>query len=358
LWSEAESLQKLETAMRAHGRAFDGLAELLRKKGRLCVVIGNHDLDFAWPAVQARLRERLGNPDREQLRFTIGEERFKGVVIEHGYSFTPENCPKDPKRFIHTWAEDSRQYLERVWGTDFMLQFYNDLERTHPFADNVKPMISVLYHGLKNRWVGGTELVRLLVFLRRRGLPWSAIASSVLSNERIDATTLAGALEEDQWKAAFIERLQSDPSFEKELERAVVQLSPADRAVLAHEGTVRTELDQGELVGEAPGQVMGIFRDGRERRAAKRWLAERDVTHVVFGHTHVAVDGDLDGRLFNTGTWLPHLDLADEGVRGKIKRHGLTLEMLNERSLYTAERLAVRIIEEPQLASRVELIRV
>ena len=77
----------------------------------------------------------------------------------------------------------------------------------------------------------------------------------------------------------------------------------------------------------------------------------------MFGHTHDIVDGELDGRLFNYGTWLPSLNLADAHVRAKIAASGLTQDMLKDRSLYTVVRRAVRIDADPSgYAAHVRLV--
>src|SRR5262245_15490410 len=182
LWTEESSLQKIQTAAQAHPECFGTLRRFVERGGKLQIIIGNHDLDFAWPAVQDYVRSTLlANPPNDALGFTLTAERYHGVLIEHGHAFTPENAPRDPSDFIHEWPTpgghitgSTKRYLERVWGTDFLLSFYNAFERTHRYADKVKPTLSVLYHGIKNRWIGGNELVHLIVFLKflkRGGVP-------------------------------------------------------------------------------------------------------------------------------------------------------------------------------------------
>jgi len=356
LWDEAASLVKLEAALAGHRAAFAGVARFLARGGRLQILIGNHDLDLAWPTVQRRLRAALGDPGPERCAFTIGAIQYHGVHIEHGYQFTPENCPRDAERFIHDGPEPGRRHLERVWGTDFMLQFYNQLEHDHPYADNVKPMISIVWHGLKNRWIGGRELVRLLLFLKRRGLPWKAIVDSVLTpTPPIDPGTVAGSFADPTWQRAVAERASSDPAFVAELKQGFAELDDRERAVVAaHE---QVQLADGRLSPPgAPPATLGLFRDERERRAGKDRLSRPGVTAVVFGHTHTVIDGELDGCLFNHGTWLPHLDLAAAVVREKIDRHGLTLDMLKDRGMYKVERRAVRIDVEAVHRARVALV--
>jgi UDP-2,3-diacylglucosamine pyrophosphatase LpxH len=362
LWHEDASVEKLEHALAAHPACFDALGRLLSSGAKLRILIGNHDLDLVWPRAQARLRGALGQPSAEALRFTVGIEEYHGVVIEHGHACTPENCPADAANFLHSWTDASghtRDYLERVWGTDFMLGFYNELERRHAFADNVKPMASVMFHGLRAGWVGGRELVRLVVFLKRRGVPWRGIASSVLDDHAppVAQDVLVG-IAEDAWRGAVIERVTGDPEFVTEVERALAELPAEDRRLVAEREPAAIELEEPDLGHVRGGAVLGLFRDAREERAAAAWLEMRAITAVVFGHTHAIVDGGLRGRLFNPGTWIPHLDLENPAVRERISTEGLTLDMLNDRNLYVTDRRAVHLVPRGDDPTEVKLVEI
>lgn len=246
-----------------------------------------------------------------------------------------------------------------MWGTDFMLQFYNDLERTHPYADNVKPMQTVVWHGLRNGWLGARELVRLFVFLKRRGIPWAGLATSLL-DEPVPLTpaAAAAAFDDPAWRQAVLDRARQDPAgFKAELDAAVAELEPDERRLATAPAKVELDTDGATGAAPAPSATLGLFREDRELRAGRDRLAAPGVTHVVFGHTHDIVDGELGGRLFNYGTWLPSLNLKDAHVRAKIEAHGLTLDVLKDRSLYAVERRAVRIDADPSgYAAQVRLV--
>src|SRR5262249_18123825 len=285
-----------------------------------------------------------------------------GVVIENGHSCTPENCPKDAASFVHTWTDaggHTRDYLERVWGTDFMLSFYNDLERKYAFADNVKPMASVMFHGLRAGWVGGRELVRLVVFLKRRGVPWRGLASSILDDAPPPvANDVLVGIAEDAWRGAVIQRVTDDPEFVSQVEHALAERPAEDQQLMAEAEPAAIEIEDPDLAHERGGAVLGLFRDAREERAARSWLKMGSITAVVFGHTHVIVDGGLDGCLYNPGTWIPHLALQTPAVREKIKAHGLTLDMLNDKSLYVTERRAVHLVPDGNNRTKVKLLSI
>ena len=369
LWPEPASLQKLEVALAAHAGFFAGLRTFLARGGHVRFIVGNHDLDMVWPKVQVRMWQALGEPPPERLAYDMGAHRFHGVHVEHGFEFTPENCPRDPRAFCYP-GPDGQLYLERVWGTDFMLQFYNQLEREHPYADNVKPMMTVAWHGLRKGWIGGRAVVRMLLFLKGRlgqpgvsTLPWAGLAGAALAEPPpLTPAAAANAFDDPAWRQAVLDRARAEPAaFKAELDAAVAELERDERHVATAPKKVeavdpRAGGDGAGGTGAAGGASLGLFREDRELRAARDRLAQPGVTHVVFGHTHSVVDGELDGQLFNYGTWLPSLDLASPHVREKIARDGITLELLKDHRLYKVDRRVVRIDADPRYAAKVRLV--
>ncbi len=359
LWTEEASLAKIRAAVTAHPVCFDALARFAAE-GKLRILVGNHDLDLAWPGVQDAVRGTLGDPAADRLRFTIGAETYHGVHIEHGHAFTAENSPDDPESFIHRWpaaeAPAPELYLERVWGADFVLSVVNHLEREFPFADKVKPRLTLVYYGLRNGWVSGRQLVRLLLFLKRRKVPREILFSAVAAAPEPDFQSVVDSFGSAPWRSAIRDRGLAEPRFSDQVEAAIRDLSPADRQILAR----RVEIDVGAPQPAEASEVraLGLIRDRREVRAARDRLARPGVTHVVFGHTHGAVDGELDGALYNPGSWVPHLNLRSPDVRQKVERDGVTTEVLQDRSLWRVERRAVHIRPDSAYRARVELIEV
>jgi hypothetical protein len=343
LWDEKTSLQKLEKVVDAHPICFVALQAFIRTGGSLTLIIGNHDLDFTWPAVQERLRFILGRAGSESLRFIVGASEFHGVHVEHGHEFTPENCPRDPRSFFH--EEGGRVFIERVWGTDFMLRFYNQLETTHPYADKVRINSRLLWYAIKGRLITITDIVRLLVFLKGRGLPWRGIASSALgTGGTVEPGMLTSSFADPEWQEAVRSRLLDDPSCLAEVSAAVAQLSPSERSTLNRQFTV--SMPAPDLATST--KVLGLFRESREIRAARERLQRPGIVDVVFGHTHKVVNGHaiedpVARHLYNPGSWLPCLDLESDPVSHRLATEGLTLQLLNDESLYTKKPCAVRL---------------
>src|SRR5579883_1889369 len=237
LWTVQASMQKLQSAVAAHSGCFQALKRFIAANGRLRIMIGNHDLDLAWEEVQKRFRSLIGAAP-EQAEFIIGHDFYEGVWIEHGHEFTPENCPVDPVAFFHDWNGD--RYLERVWGTDFVLRFYNGLERSHPYADSVKPTIRALYYGLKKGWVGAAELCRLALFLKARGILWRAALSAMLDDSAAPVSTAAvmADLDDPEWQALIAERA-ADPEFEHQFQAAAQALPADEKEILGRSEPIR-----------------------------------------------------------------------------------------------------------------------
>jgi predicted phosphodiesterase len=237
-----------------------------------------------------------------------------------------------------------------VWGTDFLLSFFNALHREHPYADKLKPTLLLAYHAIKNGWIPATALVRLIVFLKRRGVAWRGIASTVLDHSDVSLLSLVGAFEDEEWRTMANQVVRANP---EQFTEAIGGLDQADRAILKLPKTIALEAQM--EADDERANTLGLVRDSREVRGARDRLSRSGVTNVVFGHTHQVVDGDLDGTHFNPGCWIPHLNLRNEDVRAKVQRGGLTRELLSDSSLYRIEPYAVMI--RPQYhRSHVELV--
>jgi UDP-2,3-diacylglucosamine pyrophosphatase LpxH len=343
LWTSDISLAKLRTVVLAHKTVFDSIGRFINDRGgKVIVTIGNHDLDLVFDDVQRQLREAVGADDNGSVRFITNRYRHDDVVIQHGHQVTAENCPVDHANFVHDVVIDGEAHkcLERVWGTDFMLQWYNAFEQTHPYADNVKPTISALHAALtaRPRLVHFREFVRLITFLKKRGLP-SDLGAAVLEARApdVDQSTIVGAVHSDVWQGVG---LTADGG---ELEDALASLGPEQRAVLRAAGTVEIP-DPEPLTDPDPGsEVLGVFRSPRDVRAAKQLLSEAGTEAVVMGHTHKIIDGALGNRLYNPGCWIPRLNLDDPEVSRRVQEIGFCKGLLTDSSLYSSSLRSVRI---------------
>jgi UDP-2,3-diacylglucosamine pyrophosphatase LpxH len=327
--TEDESLGKLETILAGHGNIFAALRDFQAAGNRVTIAAGNHDVDIAWPRVQARLREVAGGA----TRFEIGQDwitRHGGrLQIGHGHQQDVAN------RFEH-WADPIRPgkggkpQLEMCPGTLFMVKFVNRLEARYPFADNLLPV---------------TKLLPVLAREDKGGL-----ASVAWLGLKLAATTSLSTLGADgapDLAAALLQRVRDEPAYRAEIGAALAaaghaalaqrwQAGPWKQALLAE--TMEALLDQLDEAGwdrlfapppgvtlsanGEPGAVDGVtlgalrkaaFEDGKAllRKTARERAAETGAPVVVMGHTHQA-DEVHEGALhyFNPGSWTRYLELA------------------------------------------------
>ncbi len=351
LWTEAQSVEKMANCITAHGVFFDALAAFHTAGGEIRINVGNHDIDFVWPGVHQVVAQRIDAVDSDRLVFEAVGTEFANVWIQHGHQFDKTNSTKDPENFIHV-GPDGQEYLERIWGTDFVLEFFNPLHTELEFAVNVKPQWQLVLQGLKQRWLGWRHFVRVVAFIARRGIPVAALADVVLADdeELPDLAWLDSYFTDEE--TALIIRDMIDEIGPEEANRLGVELLDAEliAALRANEPIDLTVEELGG-VGDQPvtGDVtLGLFRDRGEIRGARDCI-ERGYRHVVLGHTHHAVDGeeiDPGHLLFNPGTWIPHIDLANPAVVAEKEANGMSKALLNNKDFYATEVFAVEIVDD------------
>lgn len=340
LWGAEEALVKLETLFRTHVEHFAALEGLVGGGGKLTVIQGNHDPEWFFPAetagteppLQKRLRARLGNPSEDVLRFEPTSLQVGGVHIEHGHQrCEPMNAFQRHPNIFHRDRLDRRLRVEYLWGSRFVVEFFNGLERRHPYADNLKPRTRALWLGIRNGWVGGKVAADFVGFLWGAGMPWRDLPE-ILGPQ--DAIELVQRVPDDDLRAMLVGLYQEDAEFREALDEKL-DAGLAGRAVAGE----RTELGREEVVAETTVETLGLFRKKRELRQAKELLEQPGLIATVFGHTHGAVDGnaaDVEvGGYFNTGTWTPSFDLRREENRRRLREADFPVEVLSDRDAFT-----------------------
>jgi UDP-2,3-diacylglucosamine pyrophosphatase LpxH len=144
---EEKTKEKLAVIVNGHKVFFQALASFLSKRNLLSIIAGNHDIELYWEKVKDALVAHIANcePDQRIRRQIKRRIRFypwfyydkdHKTYIEHGNQYDTLN---------------SFQYLlyplfgansKRLWlpfGSFFVRYFFNELEISNPFADNIKP---------------------------------------------------------------------------------------------------------------------------------------------------------------------------------------------------------------------------
>jgi len=145
--SEAGSRARLEVVARGHPAVFAALRRWLTDEAdhRLDLVLGNHDVEFIWPAVQDCLRRLVGaagEDRRHRLRFHPWIIYLPGrLYAEHGHQYDAVNSFLTP---LAPFLPGRPGQIALPLGSYFVRYLFNGVERVDPFADNVKPMTRYL----------------------------------------------------------------------------------------------------------------------------------------------------------------------------------------------------------------------
>lgn len=149
--TEDVALEKVRRCLRGHPRVFDALADFLRRPGnRITYLVGNHDLDVAFPRVQRLIRARLGvSEDSDALRFLTDEEYYRlpgGVVVTHGNQFEEMNRTEGGRPL--TVRGDGQEVVNFPWGSLFFMNVLAPAKVERPIIDLVHPLSSFILWGL------------------------------------------------------------------------------------------------------------------------------------------------------------------------------------------------------------------
>lgn len=324
------SLAALDVIFAAHPRVFDALARFIASgDNRLILIAGNHDSDLIWPAVQLRVARELGVKNLDRLVFVSSPAyRHAGVHVEHGHRLDGANAGQ-PGPTVALDREGVCR-LQSSWGQVFVAEFFNQLERSYPFVDNLYPESAALIWGMgeePSRLGALSSALRFIDHLfSAQSLELNASAlrgaiTSVLGSPyRGDETSILSALWEaiptaDRTWAAF-EKILVDPQY-RSLRDGVIAAVSADSLLDAAAALASIDLGSLSSLGDL------LITEPSHVAATEIATYDNGLTVVVFGHSHHP-GGDLDTIDFsttglhvaNTGAWVPVTRVADLKKRG------------------------------------------
>jgi UDP-2,3-diacylglucosamine pyrophosphatase LpxH len=181
-----EAVWKLDRIAEGHPIFFSALAWFLDQGNSLVVMTGNHDIELFWPEVQERIRELildaaadfcLSDPPwpTASLNITQGIEKLDTYIqdhctfkpwiffepglfyIEHGNQYELADFFTD---FIYPIMPNDKKHLRLPPGSFFVRYFFNKVEETFPFADNIRPVTRFITWSFQNRFKDTIRLFR------------------------------------------------------------------------------------------------------------------------------------------------------------------------------------------------------
>ncbi len=149
--TEEVALYKLTRCLDGHPEFLDALRSFVATPGRqLTYMMGNHDLEIAFPRVQELLRSAVGGPHhRDRLRFVVYEPFYAlpgGIRIYHGNQFETLNRVNPRKLFITDGVP--APCLNLPWGSVFLLKVLLPFKEQRPYINLVQPFSRYLQAAL------------------------------------------------------------------------------------------------------------------------------------------------------------------------------------------------------------------
>lgn len=145
---EEKTVWKLGVIVNGHKVFFQALATFLSQGNFLSIITGNHDIELFWKKVQDALVGHIvsnlksGQGILQQMKNRISfypwfyyDKDFK-TYIEHGNQYDPLNSFQ---YLLHPVFGPNPKRLWLPFGSFFVRYFFNTLEISNPFADNIKP---------------------------------------------------------------------------------------------------------------------------------------------------------------------------------------------------------------------------
>lgn len=180
-WPEA--VWKIDRIAEGHPRFFAALSKFIDQGNSVVMMRGNHDVELFWEEVQHRLRELIA--DAQVLAQKEGLDEFTGrnlssdqfwvalenrfiichwiyyepgvVYIEHGNQYEVVDAFED---FLYPVLEDPSSYLRLPPGSFFVRYLFNNVEKTFPFADNLRPISRFISWAFDNHFL---KIIKLLL---------------------------------------------------------------------------------------------------------------------------------------------------------------------------------------------------
>lgn len=259
--TEAIAVRKISTCLNGHPQVVKALRSFIsRPDKQITYIMGNHDMEVAFPAVQRLIRTVVGAPRfQDRVAFRVFEPHYDlpgGVRVCHGNQFETLNKADLSKLFL------TKGYAEPIlnlpWGSIFLLKVLLPVKQQRPYINLVHPF--------------------------GRYLALAALSDSSIA---IPASLRAFYY---FMKTRFIEAHRRAVSFRDTLR------------ILKEEAVVTSNL---------------------EDAAFDMFDKDPTLAAVIMGHTHFAKirkHGPAGATYINTGTWtkLISLDLADLGVHTRF----------------------------------------
>lgn len=302
---QAQARLKLNNIFRSTKIVWDALATYVSSRhGALTLLLGNHDIELSLPEVREALANRIGS---EGVRFIYDNEALTigPILIEHGNRFDPWNAvPHGALRRVR--SQLSRRVpvspdFPSLPGSRLVVDVMNELKRTYPFVDLLKPEDAAALPlamalggvGLKQVWSSFSKFRDQL-----------RVDYDESSREPIDHDLINGKLS-DQDRELWREAQEIEQSRN---EATRISALPEEAMCWRVEAVYRTFRKLG-VAGRLHRRTFDVGHEIDTYLKPAQRAADAGFQAVIYGHTHLPKRVRLDssgkeGAVYvNTGTW-------------------------------------------------------
>ena len=362
----AATFQKI-VARKGDCDVFAALARFLERGHRLVLLLGNHDVELALPAVREALRGALRVTARHDFQFIFDGEAYivgDNALVEHGNRYDAWNTvDHDSLRELRSWQTRRQtghaREIETNPGSRLVCSVINPIKASYRFVDLLKPETEALLPLLLALEPGIRRLLPKV--LRMHAAAWrhrpagpaqprmhGDIASVGAAADRFsgDLSSVGGPSRTDEGTIAVHAALESVMPGQVGRFLALLDDGPDTSNRYTTAGDIAWTAESFDRACGLARLVTERRHDSIERRLPPLLKALRILQHnrtfdrdtetltcyqeaatalaqggfdfVLFGHTHLARDVRLPGgaRYLNSGAWTDRLRIPDAVVAG------------------------------------------
>ena len=331
----AIAVAKLNTVI-AHssyyGGVFDALSRHVSRGHQLTILVGNHDVEMALPAVQSSLTERIGTAFNS-VRFIDDGRAYRvgGLLIEHGNSYDGANANDwDGIRHLASAQTRARAIERNVTpspGSRLVNTVVNNLKTRYPFIALLQPegeLLALLLLALEPtlRWDFG-NIVQIL------SVKTLASAPPLQGERPISARDFSASYADPELQAAFgshyMELHSPQPqtigatkawlhSWISPGQESISEILKTDKKIPDKQlQQIRTSIQK--LLLNEPSEGLDCHAEQYGAEAQRMLSAVEGIDVVVMGHTHRPLRKKYDkGIYINSGCWVDRFTVPEDAL--------------------------------------------
>lgn len=148
--TEGEALHRIQRILDNHAPEMASIGDFARdRRNQVILVPGNHDSVLLFPAVATAVLDAIRAPGHASVLAEGYWVSPDGLIYsEHGHQIAKEVNTFDnwPKPFL---TNGGKRYIQRLWGQQFVQQYYDDFEGKYPIIDNIQGEGNGLKFGMR-----------------------------------------------------------------------------------------------------------------------------------------------------------------------------------------------------------------